>query len=154
MRLHTYIMEINWTGNQGTGTENYAGYSRNHQLKGGNKAPIFASSDPVFLGDPAKYNPEELFLGSISSCHMLWYLHICSQNGISVLSYKDFPEGKMEENEKGGHFTMVNLNPIIVISKKADIERAEKLHEIAHQYCFLANSCNFPILCSPKISAI
>ena len=154
MHIHTYILEINWTGNQGKGTETYAGYSRNHQLVGINKPPIFASSDPFFRGDVNKYNPEELFLGSISSCHMLWYLHICSQNGVSVLSYQDFPEGKMEENEKGGRFTSVNLNPIIVISNKAEIELAEKLHEIAHEHCFIANSCNFPIRCNPKTSAV
>ena len=154
MREHTYILEVIWTGNQGQGTETYTGYSRNHQLIGENKPPIFASSDPTFRGDVTKYNPEELFLGSISSCHMLWYLHICSQHGISVLSYQDFPKGKMEEHEKGGRFAWVNLNPIIVISNKTEITLAEKLHEMAHKYCFIANSCNFPISCTPKISAV
>jgi organic hydroperoxide reductase OsmC/OhrA len=154
MREHTYILEVIWTGNQGQGTETYNGYLRNHQIIGLNKPPIHASSDPIFRGDGSKYNPEELFLGSISSCHMLWYLHICSQQGISVLSYQDFPEGKMEENEKGGRFTAVNLNPVILISNKSEIIQAERLHEIAHKYCFIANSCNFPIRCNPKISGL
>jgi len=154
MREHIYILEVIWTGNQGQGTETYNSYSRNHQLIGVNKPPIFASSDPTFRGDVTKYNPEELFLGSISSCHMLWYLHICSQHGISVLSYQDFPKGKMEEHEKGGRFAWVNLNPIIVISNKTEITLAEKLHEMAHKYCFIDNSCNFPISCIAKISAV
>jgi organic hydroperoxide reductase OsmC/OhrA len=91
----------------------------------------------VFQQTLLKYNPEELFLGSFSSCQMLWFLHIFSQHGISVLSYRDFPNGKMEENEKGGRFSTVNLNPIIVISQKSEIQLAEKLHEIAYKFCLM-----------------
>ncbi len=62
---------------------------------------ISGSSDPAFLGDPEKYNPEELLLSSISSCHMLWYLHLCTSHNVVVTTYFDHAEGVMEELENG-----------------------------------------------------
>jgi len=152
MRRHFYKLEINWKGND-KGTENYSSYSRNFQLTGFNKPVIEASADDAFLGDKSKYNPEELFLSAVSSCHMLWYLHICSENGINVLSYRDFPEGDMEEDENGGRFIHMHLYPVVIVSTDSDIKLANKLHEIAHQKCFIANSCNFPISFNPLVSA-
>ena len=79
MKQHHYSMCIEWTGNEGKGTESYNSYSRNHSIYGKDKySKILASSDPTFLGDSTKYNPEDLFLSSLSACHMLWYLHLCT----------------------------------------------------------------------------
>ena len=68
---HTYSLTINWTGNLGTETSGYSSYNRSHTISIEGKENILCSSDPAFLGDHSKSNPEELFLASLSSCHML-----------------------------------------------------------------------------------
>jgi organic hydroperoxide reductase OsmC/OhrA len=147
MKTHHYNATINWTGNLGTGTENYKTYKRDYSIKiDGKTEDILGSSDPSFLGDATKYNPEELLLASVSSCHMLWYLHLCATNNIVVSAYKDLATGIMEEIENGsGKFTGIELNPAITINSKADLKLAELLHEKANRVCFIANSLNFKV---------
>jgi organic hydroperoxide reductase OsmC/OhrA len=143
---HYYSLEIEWTGNTGNGTKNYKTYERSHELRKENKVDIGLSSDPAFRGDNTKYNPEELLVASVSSCHMLWYLHLCSVEGINVLAYVDAPEGIMVENIDGsGKFTEITLKPKIKLENEEMKEKAIELHKKAHQFCFIANSCNFPI---------
>src|SRR4051812_47569908 len=93
MKLHHYKTSVNWTGNTGKGTESYRGYERSHTITAPGKQMIEASSDTAFSGDATKYNPEDLLLASLSSCHMLWYLHLCADNGIIVTAYKDDAAG-------------------------------------------------------------
>jgi organic hydroperoxide reductase OsmC/OhrA len=149
-KLHSYKATITWTGNTGHGTQSYQCYERSHTISIHNKPDILASSDPALMGDPSKHNPEELLLASLSGCHMLWYLHLCSANGITVVEYKDEASGTMQENEAtGGHFTEVILRPDVTITDEAQIERANELHKEANRMCFIANSCNFPVRHEP-----
>ena len=150
-KLHSYNTVIEWTGNTGEGTAHYRSYSRNHIIRGNGKKPVEASSDPAFSGDPSRYNPEELLLASLSACHMLWYLHLCADNGIVVIAYTDHATGTMEENENGGRFLEVTLHPQIKLSEASMMEKAKALHTVAHQKCFIANSCNFPVHHQPVI---
>ena len=101
MKKHLYKVRLDWTGNDGEGTKNYRSYRRDHEIVGGKKALIPGSSDPVFRGDPTRYSPEELLVGSVSSCHMLWYLHFCAVNGVVVVNYCDRAVGEMNENADG-----------------------------------------------------
>jgi organic hydroperoxide reductase OsmC/OhrA len=78
-RTHTYTLAITWTGNTGQGTTSYRAYSRDHVYSAPGKPDIPGSSDPAFLGDARRYNPEDLLVASLSSCHMLWYLHLCAK---------------------------------------------------------------------------
>jgi len=143
---HHYHLKVHWIGNKGSGTSNYKAYERNHVISAANKPDILASSDPTFRGDSLKYNPEELLLASLSSCHMLWFLHLCAENGVVVQSYSDNPEAMMVENENGsGQFVEVTLHPQVTVTEKEMLEQLEGLHEKAHQYCFIANSVNFPV---------
>lgn len=153
MKTHIYKAQITWTGNNGKGTESYKAYNRNHTISiNGKYDDILASSDPSFLGDTARYNPEELLLSSISACHMLWYLHLCSINKITVNSYVDNAYGEMEELENGsGRFTKVILKPTVNINEIELKEKATSLHHKANEMCFIANSLNFPIEHLPKI---
>ncbi len=145
-KTHHYHTLLSWTGNTGQGTKSYTSYERSHTIQVKNKPEIPASSDPSFRGDAARYNPEELLVASLSSCHMLWYLHLCSEAGIIVEKYSDKAEGVMIEEANGsGRFTEVTLYPEVVISDAAKMELANELHEKAHAYCFIANSCNFPV---------
>ncbi len=145
---HQYKIRIEWSGNRGSGTSSYKAYERDFRLSAKNKGQIIAgSSDPAFLGDPKRYNPEEMLVAAISSCHMLWYLHLCASHNIVVTAYMDEAEGIMEENKDGtGSFNKVILKPKITLSKLSDQVEAEKLHEMANKMCFIANSCNFNIL--------
>ncbi|MEQ7798709.1 OsmC family protein [Pedobacter sp. ASV1-7] len=148
---HQYQATLTWAGNKGSGTMDYRSYDRSYIISIDNKADILGSSDSAFLGDKTKHNPEDLLLTSISSCHMLWYLHLCSQNEIIVMDYKDTPVGKMTENADGsGHFTEVVLYPVVIITDESQVEKANALHDEAHKMCFIANSCNFPIAHQPK----
>ena len=85
------------------------------------KPGIPGSSDPAFRGDRARYNPEEMLVASLSACHMLWYLHLCSAEGIVVQAYQDIAEGVMvEEPGGGGRFTEVVLQPEIAARAGAE----------------------------------
>lgn len=146
MKNHHYKTTIHWTGNKGTGTSGYRDYERSHTISAENKVVIEGSSDPAFRGDRTKYNPEEMLLSSLSSCHMLWYLHFCSEAGIIVTEYTDEASGIMAETASGsGHFTEVTLHPRVTVAEASMIEKAEQLHHKANEYCFIANSVNFPV---------
>ena len=147
---HTYTLTTKWNGNTGTGTSAYKAYERAHTIEKENKPDILLSSDPAFRGDTTRYNPEELLLASLSSCHMLWYLHLCSEAGIVVVDYTDHATGIMEETaDGGGKFVEVALHPVVTVSDASMIEKANALHHKANELCFIANSVNFPVKHEP-----
>ena len=150
-RIHKYKLTITWTGNNGQGTSDYRTYSRNHELLIDGKPTLLCSSDPAFRGDTTRHNPEELFLASLSSCHMLWFLHLCADAGVVVTDYTDNATGIMDETANGGgRFREVTLYPSVTVTESSMIETANGLHEKANQLCFIANSCNFPIHHKPE----
>jgi organic hydroperoxide reductase OsmC/OhrA len=151
-REHQYSVTVNWTGNLGSGTSGYGAYSRDHEIGAEGKHNIQGSSDPAFRGDRSRWNPEDLLVASLSTCHMLWYLHLAADKRIVVTGYTDQPEGTMEERSDGsGRLTRVVLRPAVTIIGIDDMDRANTLHRVAHEKCFIANSVNFPVACEPKI---
>lgn len=147
---HAYQSTIRWTGNKGAGTKDYKSYERSYTISFEQKQDIQASADPAFLGDPAKHNPEDLLMSSLSGCHMLWYLHLCAVNGICVTAYTDHAVGTMKVTaEGGGHFSEVTLQPVVSITEEGHLEKALQLHKEANRLCFIANSCNFPVYHKP-----
>ncbi|MEO8582445.1 MAG: OsmC family protein [Flavitalea sp.] len=145
-RTHQYLISMNWTGNKGAGTLGYRDYERSYTLSVKNKPDIHGSSDPAFRGDAQKYNPEEMLVAALSSCHMLSYLHLCATAGIVVTAYTDEATGLMNQDaEKGGYFAEVVLHPKVTITDASKTELANSLHEQAHHLCFIANSVNFPV---------
>lgn len=151
-KLHLYRVEIHWTGNTGLGTQSYSTYDRAHTIGVADKPTIEASADPAFRGDKTKYNPEELLVASLSSCHMLWYLHLCATAQVVVTRYIDYPIGTlMESGDGGGQFSKVLLRPIVTIAPQGDPAVAAQIHDQAHQKCFIANSVSFPVQCEPSI---
>lgn len=146
MREHNYTLDIKWTGNKGSGTAAYRSYERSYDIQGRNKPKLQGSADPSFLGDPGVYNPEEMFLISVSACHMLWYLHLCSDNKVIVEEYEDHPSAVMTEaGDQGGTFKEITLKPKISVRNGSDVALAYKLHTEAHSKCFIANSVNTEI---------
>jgi organic hydroperoxide reductase OsmC/OhrA len=155
-RAHHYQILNRWTGNLGTGTSGYAAYSRAHELSGANKsASIPGSSDPLFRGDRTRYNPEELLLGALSACHMLWVLHLSADAGITITEYIDEAWGEMAEHADGsGEFTRVVLRPRVTIVEAGRITDAVAIHGRAHAVCALARSMNFPVEHEPQVIAL
>lgn len=150
-RVHEYETSVVWTGNRGQGTSAYTSYDRDHLVRAAGKPDLPMSADPAFRGDPARYNPEELLVAAISSCHMLWYLHLCAKARIVVVAYEDHPSGRLvESKESGARFESVFLRPVVTI-ESGDAQKARDLHQNAHKECFIANSVNFPVLFEPTI---
>jgi organic hydroperoxide reductase OsmC/OhrA len=151
-RAHSYAVQVTWTGNLGTGTSGYRAYSRDHEVTADGPGPLAGSSDPAFRGDRARWNPELEFTAALSQCHMLWYLHLCADSGVTVVSYTDDATGTMtEEADGGGRFTEVTLRPAVVVAAAEMVPAATRLHEQASAKCFLANSVNFPVRHEPVI---
>ncbi len=143
---HNYKITVKWTGNNGTGTSCYKEFERSHSILVENKVEILGSSDPAFRGDKTKHSPEELLIASVSSCHMLWYLHLCAVAGVIVTDYIDKATGIMiETSNGGGKFTEITLHPTVTITNSSMKEKANELHKKANELCFVANSLNFPV---------
>ncbi|WP_263377331.1 OsmC family protein [Granulicella paludicola] len=150
---HQYNTSIEWTGNRGKGTSGYRLYERSYDLGSGGKPMLQGSADATFRGDASKWNPEDMLLAALSSCHMLSYLHCCADAGISVISYTDAAGGTMELASDGsGHFTQVVLHPQVTITRASSIALAQELHHKAHELCFIANSVNFPVRCEATVA--
>jgi len=150
---HRYRCSIAWTGNTGAGTESYKAYGRDHTINAGAKAEIAGSSDPAFRGDASRWNPEDMLVASASTCHMLWYLHLCAVNRVVVLDYRDEAEGIMlEEADGSGAFSRIVLHPQVKLSPASSEEKARELHHEAHKMCFVANSLKCEIVTEPVFS--
>lgn len=151
---HHYSLTSTWTGNSGTGTSGYRDYRRDVTLAVEGKPEILASSDKPFRGDPGRWNPEDLLLASLSECHLLSYLHACVTDGVVVVSYSDTATGYMcEDGTGGGAFVEVMLHPEVVVADASMIEAAERAHAQANEWCFIANSMNFPVRHEATVTA-
>lgn len=143
---HRYAAHLVWEGNHGDGTADYATYGREHVVRFAGKPDLAASADPAFRGDPERHNPEDLLVAALASCHMLSYLALCTRMRIVVTAYEDRAEGTMREDGKGGgRFVEVVLRPVVTIADEDKRAKAEALHARAHELCFIAASCNFPV---------
>lgn len=152
--VHQYNAGLVWTGNKGLGTANYKAYGREHTIFLEGKPAIQGSSDTHFRGDGSKYNPEDMLVAALMACHLLTYLHVCAVEGVIVVGYTDKASGIMEETANGGgRFTEVTLHPVVLVSDASMVEKANKLHTVAHEKCFIANSVNFPVLHLPTARA-
>ncbi|MEM7207934.1 MAG: OsmC family protein [Pseudomonadota bacterium] len=144
--MSEYYAEINWSRDADEAfTDNK--YSRGHTwtFDGGETVPASASHHIVPLPYSVESNvdPEEAFVASLSSCHMLFFLSIAANRKFVVDSYTDNAVGIMSENEnKQLAMTKVTLRPKISFSgdNEPTIEQLEKMHHRAHELCFIANS--------------
>jgi organic hydroperoxide reductase OsmC/OhrA len=141
-----------WTGNRGTGTSGYRAYDRAHVVKIDGKPDIHGSSDANFRGDGTRHNPEDMLVASLSTCHMLWYLHLAAEARLIVTAYEDEAEGHMQlKADGGGAFVRATLRPRVRIAGDFNAEHVAALHHEAHEKCFVANSVNFPVEVEPEI---
>ncbi len=122
-------------------------YSREHTwtFDGGVTVPASSSPSvvPVPYSNPAHVDPEEAFVASISSCHMLTFVYLAGKRGFQMDSYEDEAVGVLTKNEKGAPWvSLVTLHPKIVYSgdKKPSPADEKQLHHLAHEQCYIANS--------------
>ena len=106
---------------------------------------VLGSSMPERGGDVERADPEEMFVASLSSCHMLWFLHLARERRLRVASYEDDAIGLLD----GERITRVELHPRVVFESEPDGYAITDLHHAAHERCFLANSVNFPVEVMP-----
>lgn len=130
-------------------------YSREHTWSFDGGATIPASPSPSVVplpfSNPAHVDPEEAYVASISSCHMLTFLFVAAKQGFQVDSYEDEAVGHVTKNEKGAPWvSSVRLHPRIVYggAKLPALEDEARLHHLAHEQCFIANSIRTEVLVS------
>ena len=133
-------------------------YNRNHTLafEGGIRVPATAAPaniPPTAAGAPG-VDPEQTFVASLSSCHMLWFLHLASRAKYVVDRYVDEASGVLEKNAEGKMaMTRVTLRPkVSYAGRKPNPEEHAKLHEDAHHKCFIANSVKTEVLIEPRVA--
>lgn len=152
--MGTYTAEITWArdGQDFLGNR----FSRRHTMRfdGGVEVPGSSSPDvlPAPASDPSAVDPEEMFVASLSSCHMLWFLVFAVKRGFVVDHYADSALGVMEKNAQGKlAMTMVTLRPKVEFSGEKLPTRAEvdHMHHRAHEECFIANSVKTEVWCEP-----
>jgi organic hydroperoxide reductase OsmC/OhrA len=143
--VHDYTARLRWEGNTGAGTSSYTSYERSWRIRLDGKADLQGSAAAMFRGEAAKHDPEDLFLAAIVSCHMLSYLALCARQGVDVLEYEDEARGRLVLAGGGGRFEEVVLHPTVTVRDEASVGLATRLHETAHELCFIASSCRVPI---------
>jgi Predicted redox protein, regulator of disulfide bond formation len=147
------LATVRWRRSGAVFTDNR--YSRAHEWRFDGGAVVAASSSPhvvrVPLSDPAAVDPEEAFVASLASCHMLWFLSLAAQAGFVVEEYEDAAVGVLAKNEEGKlAITVVTLRPKVIFAGTAptDAELA-RLHERAHEECFIARSVKTELRVEP-----
>ena len=137
---------ISW--DRGADDFSYEAYSRDHIWEFENGVKISASAAPGFRGSFEHVDPEEAYVASLSSCHMLTFLAIAARKRLVVDSYTDSAVGTLEKNENGKlAITRVILRPKVSFAQEAcpSSEGLERLHHLAHAECFIANSVHTSI---------
>ena len=139
--MSEHVVDVSWS--RGEHEFTYDTYNRDHEwrFKGGVVVP--ASAAPQYKGSPNCPDPEDAFVASLSSCHMLTFLAIAAKRRFVVDRYEDPAVGHMEKNAQGKlAITRVELNPRIAFAgdNKPDAQALREMHEAAHHECFIANS--------------
>lgn len=153
-----YTAEVFWLRGEQDFLSNR--YSRRHLLRfdGGLEVPGSASPHvvPLPMSDPSAVDPEEAFVASLSSCHMLWFLSIAAKRRFSVDRYFDAAIGVMEKNADGKMvMSLVTLRPEVQFSgeRVPTREQIDQMHHEAHAECFIANSVKTIVRCEPRYVA-
>jgi len=143
--MSTYKATIKW--NRSSPDFLKGKYSREHTWTFDGGAVVPASSSPAVVpvpySNPAHVDPEEAFVASISSCHMLTFIFFAGRQGFQIDDYEDEAVGVLTKNEKGVPWmSLVTLNPKITYSgeKRPSPAEEQHLHHLAHEQCYIANS--------------
>lgn len=147
---HEFPVQVTWQGNSGAGTGDYDSYARTYRIAVAGKAELKGSAAAAFAGDASLHNPEDLFVAAVSACHMLFYLALCARSGVRVEAYEDSGVGSLELEGGGtGAISAIRLHPRVRLAPHSDRALAARLHEVAHERCFIARS----VCCDVTVTA-
>ena len=148
MATNRYETRVRWTGSTGLGWEHY---DRTHVATSPGAEQEVRVTTGESKGDPSILNPEELLLMAASSCQMLWFLHLAAKARIDVIEYEDDALALMPTDREPVRITEVELRPRIVVAGEVDPARVEKLANLAHEHCFVANSLTSEMTLTPTV---
>lgn len=147
----TFISHLEWTGAHNGPTRDPATFSRDLDVSM-ETTTLLMSSAPGYRGDPARANPEQLFVASLSACQALTYLFLAAKNQIAVVGYSDDAEGCLGAVDGKIRMSQVTLRPTITLEPGANEARARTLVRKAHESCFIANSVATPVEVEPAFA--
>jgi organic hydroperoxide reductase OsmC/OhrA len=151
---YDYTLSLTWTGNRGTGTSGVRDFDRSIIVEAENQPRLQVTADAPFHGIDGQWNPEQLLLASLSSCHMLSFFYVALQRGIVVVSYTDSPSAALQVTSTGaGAIQRATLRPVVSVGDATTIEDALQAHNAASQLCFINNSVNFVTTIEPTVVA-
>ena len=155
--MNRYQVTVRWQRENDKFIDNK--YSRKHSWHFDGGIEIQASASPHIVPEPysesAAIDPEEAFVASISSCHMLWFLSLAAQEGLVIERYEDQAEGIMQKNKQGKlAITEVILKPVVAFGQanNPSLKLLDSLHKKAHDRCFIAHSVKTEITIAPEIA--
>ncbi|MEV6105882.1 OsmC family protein [Streptomyces sp. NPDC051940] len=150
---YPYEIRVRWSGGPDSGTRSHEAYPRAHEITAAGPPPIPGSADVgAFRGDADRWNPEQLLTAAVAQAHLLWYLHLCTADGVVVTSYEDTATGLLVEGDTD-HVGEVVLRPRVTVADPATAERARALHAVAVERSFVANSVRFPVRVEAHVTA-
>jgi organic hydroperoxide reductase OsmC/OhrA len=148
--VHRYSTTCAWHGST---AEGYELYDRTHRAEADPAAVELAlSSDPAFHGDPALLNPEQLLVLSAASCQLLSFLAVAARARVDIVDYVDESIGEMPEAERPMSVTRITLRPQITVRGPTPDDRLQRLVQIAHDECFIANSLRTEVIVEPTFN--
>lgn len=157
--VHVYRGRVAWSG---TTADGYAAYDRRHAAAlpdGGLTLPL--SSDAAFGGDPAVPNPEQLLVLAAASCHLLSFLAVAARARVAVLHYTDDAVAEMPDSPSPTGLSRILLRPAVVavdtvVGRDTPVTeaRVQRLHEVAHAECYVANSLRTPVVVEPTLTLV
>jgi Predicted redox protein, regulator of disulfide bond formation len=127
--------------------------ARAHVLMAQHKPPLKGSSAPTFHGDQAKWNPEELFAAALAQCHYLSYVYVAGEEGLTIHSYTCTATAHLVLTPEGGQIGLVELIPEVTVAPE-DEDLAQRLHDRAHEECFIARSVSCEVTVSPRVHTV
>lgn len=150
---HLFQATVRWPADPTQKLPPDPAFSRNAILGSPGHADLPGSSPTVFGGDATRYNPEELVALALAHCHMLTYLALAAKKRVAVLAYEDRATAELGKDPVSGKMKLLSarLRPKVTVARGTDVNEALAMHAKAHEYCFVANSVNFPVTNSPEI---
>jgi len=144
-----YRATCSWSGSTGAG---YDAYARTHRVEAPPAdAALELSNDPSLGGDAALLDPEQLVLAAASSCQLLSFLAISARARIDVTDYRDDAEAVMSHDEHPARIEAIVLRPRITVAAGPSVRRVERLVDLAHRECYVANSLATPVTVEPVV---
>jgi organic hydroperoxide reductase OsmC/OhrA len=148
--VHRYSANVRWQGSTGAG---YDAYDRTHEATAPPAtAALQLASDPAFLGDPARLNPEQLLVLAAASCQLLSFLAVAARARVDVVDYADDAAAEMPEDQRPTRITRIVLHPRIGVRGQQPLDKLERLVQVAHRECYIANSVTTDIVVEPEFT--